>query len=269
MWVGSVVHETVEDVLRRLQEGNPGFLNAQWVIQEMISGRMRPQWKASRDGLYLKEPKRHVGLLEHHYGYFVTKEEWKRLAESAKTAVGNFLQSPFWKTAHELQETDWLLLEDLETFMLDDVPVWIRSDFAYRDSAGKTIIIDWKTGSRPPKPRNMQLGCYGLFAVEKWGLDPSQVRIVEMNLTRGTWAEAGITGDDLNRTREEIRASIDEIRNLLADPEKNEARPEDFVPSPGRRKCSYCPFLEACADGQEVVPLYGGGRLEALMAQSR
>lgn len=269
VWAGAVVHETVEDLLRRQLRGDPGFLGAEWIVHDMLTGRMRPQWKASRDGLYLEEPKKYPGLLEHHYGYFVRKEEWKKLAEGAKKAVKNFLLSDFWLNAQRLPVKDWLLLEDLQSFRLDDVTIWIRCDFAYRDPDGRVVIVDWKTGRRPPKPRSSQLGCYGLFAVERWNLKPSDVRVVEMNLTRGRWAEAEISEEDLDRTREEIRRSIGEIRDLLIDPRNNRARAEDFAPAANRVSCSRCPYLEACADGQETVPLHGGGRLRELMAQIR
>ena len=43
-------------------------------------------------------------------------------------------------------------------------------------------IIDWKTGRRTSEDVSIQLSCYAVYVMEKWGVDPENVRLIEYNL---------------------------------------------------------------------------------------
>ncbi|MBU1699006.1 MAG: PD-(D/E)XK nuclease family protein, partial [Candidatus Eisenbacteria bacterium] len=263
MWAGSVVHEAVEDHLRKVRSGITGMIEPDLLAERVIKDRLRPQFRESKDGLYLQDAKNRTGLLEHHYAQPVSNEMWKALAEDVKKALRNFVEN-YLGLALDLAEEDWLLLEDLHSFELEDVPVWVKCDFAFRDKQGRVVIVDWKTGKKVPEPGSFQLGCYGLYAVDRWGLDPSDVRVLEINLTIGKEASAVIQKEDLEKTAEEITASIRHLKGLLRDPEINGADSDDFKARPSKRMCHWCSFLEACEEGRACVPLAGGRRLEML-----
>jgi CRISPR/Cas system-associated exonuclease Cas4 (RecB family) len=43
-------------------------------------------------------------------------------------------------------------------------------------------IIDWKTGRSMSEDVSIQLSCYAVYVMEKWGVDPENVRLIEYNL---------------------------------------------------------------------------------------
>jgi len=252
MWAGSVVHEVLEGLLRRVRETGDPRVDEEELLETRVLVPMREAFRASRDGLYLKDPKNRLGLLEHHYCRDVPAEEWKGLADGVIQAVRNFLRRGVLEQAATLAREDWLGLERLESFHVDGVPVWIRCDFVYRRD-GHVVVTDWKTGKRPPSPETRQLGCYGLYAGRKWDLPPERLIVREVNVTLDREAEATLTPEILRETVEWIRGGIREMRSRLVDPEANVARIEDFPPRPSHRACRGCGFLQVCRSGREQV----------------
>jgi CRISPR/Cas system-associated exonuclease Cas4 (RecB family) len=43
-------------------------------------------------------------------------------------------------------------------------------------------IIDWKTGRSMSEDVSIQLSFYAVYVMEKWGVDPENVRLIEYNL---------------------------------------------------------------------------------------
>ncbi|MBD3336941.1 MAG: hypothetical protein GF355_15620 [Candidatus Eisenbacteria bacterium] len=266
MWAGSLVHEAVEQLLQRLRAGDPCPTDAAPLAEETIANRMRPQFKESRDGAYLKNPKGAVGLVEHHYDQHVTADQWRTLADDVRRALETFV-SRYAGPVAGLAQDDWLLLEDLESFAVDDVPVWVKCDLAYRARGGRIIIVDWKTGKRVPQPGSLQLGCYGLYAAERWNVDPSQVLVREINLTIGAEGSAGLARQDMETTRATISSGIRLLQSKLADVAENVAHPDAFPAAAGPRQCRRCPYLEACPEGLQAAPMTGAGKLKPLLAE--
>ena len=61
-------------------------------------------------------------------------------------------------------------MEELVSFHVDDVPVFLRMDLAFRDERDRVRIVDWKTGRRAGKFNDVQIAGYALYAAEKgWG----------------------------------------------------------------------------------------------------
>ena len=70
------------------------------------------------------------------------------------------------------------------------------------------MIIDWKTGRRMSEDVSLQLSCYVMYAMEKWGVDPEQVKLIEYNLMANQGAEFTVTGAEIENTKAYIAGSI-------------------------------------------------------------
>ena len=246
LWAGSVVHDEVAGILERVKAGLP-LPNADEAAQKAVA-RMRIEFRQSRDGDYMQDPKRKLGLIEHHYQESVDDEVWRSFADMTRRSIGNFLAGPFLEAAQQLAPQDWLTLEDLLTFEVDGAKVYVKMDLAHRRPEGRAVILDWKTGKRTPKPEGLQLGCYALYATEAWDLAPEQIDVIEANINTGAYGSARITPEHLEIARAEITKGIRAMRARLADVANNVAAEDDFPANPSPRICNRCAFREACPE---------------------
>ncbi len=251
LWAGSVVHDAVAGVLEHVKAGL-GPPDETAVAQEAVA-RMRTEFRQSRDGAYLEDPKGAVGMVEHHYREAIADSEWRSFAEMAERSILGFCRGPFLAQALELKPADWLTLEELLTFQIDGAKVFVKMDLAHRTEEGGAVIKDWKTGRRRPKPEGLQLGCYALYATEAWDLEPEQIQVIEANINTGAVGSAQITAAHLETARDAISTGIAEMRARLTDAETNTADLNDFPASPTLQRCRRCAYREVCPEYKHVL----------------
>jgi hypothetical protein len=68
---------------------------------------------------------------------------------------------------------------------------------------------------------SMQLSCYAMYAMEKWGVDPGKVKLIEYNLLANQGVEFVIGRDEIENTKAYIAGSIANIQALLVDVGEN------------------------------------------------
>ncbi len=266
LWSGAIVHDVVAGMLERLRAGESGPESGPEpeAEAERAVERMRAEFRESRDGLYLERPKKATGLAEHHYREAVSDGEWRSLAEMVRRSILGFAQSPFRATAEALPGQDWLTLEQLLTFEIEQAKVYVKMDWAYRLPAGGIVICDWKTGKRRPQPGGLQLGCYALYAAQTWQVAPEQIQVIEANINTGATGSAQLAARHIAEARAAITESIHDMRARLRDADRNEARIEDFPAQPSARGCARCVFREVCPAYAETA-----GPLPETMASQR
>jgi hypothetical protein len=251
LWAGATVHDAVAGILERVRARLPEPEPA--AVAEQAVERMRVEFRQSREGAYLEDPKRAVGLVEHHYREPVSDEEWRGFAEMVRRSIQGFAQGPFLPQARQLAPEDWLTLEQLLDFAIDGAKVYVKMDLAHRRPGGGAIIYDWKTGKRRPQPEGLQLGCYALYASEAWSIAPEAIQVIEANIHTGAIGSAVLSASHIENARSEISAGIGRMRERLADVENNLAREQDFPASPSAQTCRRCVFREVCPDYQALA----------------
>lgn len=242
-WAGRVVHEAIEMTLRALHAGRT--LPERWLLEETV-GRMRREWRASRDGRYRAEPRAGVALFEHEYGVPVPAATWRALRDHVLRCLRTFYRLPLLAEIRVVPRERWILIEDMRAFLFEGTPVYAAPDFGYWTAADRLALVDWKTGSPDSGDAAVQLGCYALYAREILDVDPALVDLLEVNLRDGTvtvhpWDEARLV-----ETRERLRLSIRAMRAWLRDPEANLAVLEDFERTEDLRLCRWCNFRAVC-----------------------
>jgi CRISPR/Cas system-associated exonuclease Cas4 (RecB family) len=94
---------------------------------------------------------------------------------------------------------------------------------------------------------SMQLSCYGMYAMEKWGVDPEDVRLIEYNLLANQSVEFVIGRDEIENTKAYIAGSIADMQSLLVDVGENVPNDEEAfskVEDEGFR--ADCNFRKVC-----------------------
>jgi CRISPR/Cas system-associated exonuclease Cas4 (RecB family) len=120
-------------------------------------------------------------------------------------------------------------------------------DCSFRTDDGGITIIDWKTGRSMSEDVSMQLSCYAMYAMKKWGVDPEKVKLIEYNLLANQGAEFSVAGDEIENTKAYIAGSIADMQSLLVDVDNNEPKEEGaFQKVNNERIRAGCNFRKVC-----------------------
>ena len=141
----------------------------------------------------------------------------------------------------------WLALEDLVSFHVGDVEVFLRMDLAYRDHDGRVVIVDWKTGRNEGRFNEVQLAGYALYAAEQgWVQEPEEISTELTYLVIPSGAPHGGPARRSSTRARFIEKSAGNMKALLVDPLGNLARLEDFPMIDRPRVCRRCNFRRLC-----------------------
>lgn len=240
---GKVVHEAVADLLNRHRYGRDVSLED---AKAGALAALRQGFRESRDGEYRQRPRDATGLFEHEYAEDLPDAEWQKMRDRVFRCLDNFYASRIRATILDTRIEDWLPIDALDSFVFEETTVFVAPDFAVRNRHGNALVIDWKTGWPEREADRTQIVCYGLFAREKWGVDPEKA-IGELHYLLTGDADI-VTLDEvtLEAGTEQLRASIRDMKALLTDPEANLAEEERFSRTEDRSACARCNFRRIC-----------------------
>ena len=159
----------------------------------------------------------------------------------------NFYSSETFNMLRDLPRRMWLEVEDFSSFNLNNTKIWAVLDCSFRTEDGGVTIIDWKTGRSMSEDVSMQLSCYAMYAMDKWGIDPENVKLIEYNLLANQGAEFNISGDEIENTKAYIAGSIADMHSLLVDVGENVPKEEEaFMKVKDERVKADCNFRKVC-----------------------
>jgi CRISPR/Cas system-associated exonuclease Cas4 (RecB family) len=239
LWAGTVVHETIEAVLTE-HDSLPEHDAQEALIRSVVHERMLGEWRQSETG------PNGFRLFEHEYGQAIEQEDKKILVGIVMRSLRNFFRSSLLQEAFAAGRARWLSMEELVSFHVDDVPVFLRMDLAFEDARGRVRIVDWKTGRRAGKFNEIQIAGYALFAAERAWASPAEIETELAYLLWPRYVRRTISESRLDQARAFVRRSARTMKALLADPEKNQARIEDFPRVDRPVVCRRCNFRRLC-----------------------
>ena len=126
----------------------------------------------------------------------------------------------------ELPRRLWLEVEDFSSFTLNKTKIWAVLDCSFRTEDGGVTIIDWKTGRKMSEDVSMQLSCYTMYAMDKWGVDSEKVKLIEYNLLANQGAEFTVGAAEIDNTKTYIAGNIADMQSLLVDVGENVPKEE-------------------------------------------
>ena len=242
MWAGMTVHDCIENVIRTIKNGHKS-INVNQIISKTLN-KMRREFTSSKNKNYLTNPKT-CALFEHEYNLEIPDTEWKSNADNVVECLNKFFNSDVYKVILDLSENQLIEIEKFSYFHLNNTKTYAAIDFVFKTDK-EIIIYDWKTGHENPEKDKLQLACYGLFAIQKWDIDPENVKLVDFYLSSGKKNKFYLSNLDLDQTKNYILTSIDEMEKLLEDPIENITKEENFPLTENREICNYCKYKKVC-----------------------
>jgi hypothetical protein len=243
MWAGEKVHECIQRSLNNIRRGIK-VLSIDEIVS-MTLDQMRADFRSSKSKNYWKNPKS-CGLLEHEYEMEVSDEEWKEVAGSVETCLRNFYASDIYDGLKSHRKDGWLEVEEFSSFLLDHTGINLVIDCAIKEGEG-IYIYDWKTGRSLSEDLSIQLGCYALYAMEKWNVPPESLSVIECNLSfdKSNWFS--VSQEEMKGMKGYINGSIKDMQSLLTDLSNNLPVEEDrFSKIEDQHVTSRCNFRKVC-----------------------
>jgi CRISPR/Cas system-associated exonuclease Cas4 (RecB family) len=254
-WAGSVVHEAVKGALLDLRVGKSP--DVETVIRTAHRTMQEDFRQSSRKAYRSQKIRREFGgLVEHEYDEPLAREEWKRNWEVVEGAIRAFFASRWIPLARSLQPAQWIEVDEgfeNAQFVLDGVKVFAIPDFAYRESDGTAVVVDWKTG-RAREGYDEQVLGYVLYLSTRYRLPIEKVKASLVYLNEGTEQTVQVDAAAIESFRKHFKASVEEMRRVLRDPGANVPHGiETFPQIEDVQSCSRCVFRRPC--GKELFAL--------------
>jgi hypothetical protein len=247
MWAGSVVHETIEGLLKT-RDTLPSPEEQEALVRSAVHGQMLGDWRDSEAGSL------RFRLFEHEYQVPVEAEDKKIVVGVVMRSLRRFFRSDVLRELFAVGRASWLTVEDLVSFHVGDVEVRLRMDVAYRDREGRLVIVDWKTGRSEGRFNEIQVAAYALFAAEQgWVKDAGEIRTELVYLAQNRSVRRTVDARKLDHARAFISRSATNMKALLADPAANLARLVDFPMVERPQVCRRCNFRRLCFPRPEAA----------------
>ena len=246
MLAGSIVHDEVERTLKILRYGRSAD---QGKSKDNVVKIFKQSWLQSKNEEWRDSPKWKTNLFEHYYNKKPSDQDLLDIRDLMVDSIDGFFASDSYRFIQTMSETQWLAIEDLDSFEIHGARLWVKLDFAIRH--GELVYIyDWKTG-KVVKENEVQLAVYAIYAQQKWDVDLKLIRLFDVYLNQQLPVKVKPTNKLISSATNFIRASIDDMKDLLEDRENNKAEIEFFpIASEDRESypCSYCSFQTVCFD---------------------
>lgn len=249
-WSGAIVHDAIKAALLAVRRGRA--VEPERLIAT-AHATMRRDFGRSAGRRYWQQGKARAGffgLTEHEHQDGVSDEEWRTLWAKARASLEWFFGSRWTDLARSLQEAQWLEVDDDDfdktVFRLEGVKVFAVPDFAYLEPDGTPVVVDWKN-TRSRGGHDSQIIGYALYLSARYGFAPQSVRGRLVYLQDGTEVPVEMDPFALEAFRRHFADSVQRMRSLLADPEKNAPLDEAAFPmTTDMRTCDRCPFRREC-----------------------
>ena len=261
LWAGSVVHDSIEAFLRA-NDRLPSLDDQEALIRSVVHSGMLNDWRCSAQGgpggAAAERPPEAAPvdppperfpfrLFEHEYGIPVEQEDKRIAVNVVMRSLKHFFKSETLARALEVGRERWLALEDLVSFHVGEVEVFLRMDLAYRDHDGRVVIVDWKTGRGEGRFNEVQVAGYALYATEQgWVAEPEQISTELSYLVIPKTVRRSVSRKAIEHARQFILKSAGTMKSLLLDPSQNLARLEDFPMIDRPTVCRRCSFRRLC-----------------------
>lgn len=248
-WAGRVVHEAIRDSLIGTRFGRT--IDPARMIEKAHRLMQRDYLYSLRKRYWTEPYRRHFrGLVEHEYGEPISRDDWRQNWENARAALSWFFQSRWMSVARALKPEQWLEVDSASfedsSFVLDGVKVFAIPDFAYLDSDGAVMVVDWKTGKARAGHDDQVLG-YALYVASRYQVPAQTVRTSLVYLNEGIEELVRIDGQVLMDFQDRFQRSVASMRSLLLDWAGNAPRPESAFPmTADLALCARCAFRRAC-----------------------
>lgn len=220
---GEVIHSAIRNQITQHCVGRPMSLEAARNFLKMEFKKIYENQAA-----YLSEA---------HNGLPLEENILKAQEEDAQLQIERFF-SIIW---HNYEQLPVVTQERLEHFFLGDIKVWVQPDFVTKNSAGKLMISDWKTGldKHVDAETDLQLSVYILWASLHFNIAVAEIGAELVYLKTAQSFPTRRTLSQINELKDYIG---NEAAKMLAAKDRSE-----FLPRPRFNLCKGCNFATICS----------------------
>lgn len=243
IWVGQVSHQVIQEILQaRLVDKKTSKEEA--IIRS--HNLFNQGWQQSLNKAWQNNIKYNLNLFEHYYNSAPDLDKVKQSALDKLTKViDNFYQRGFSDYLDNLVVNKYLAIEELGNFLIDDITIYAVPDFAFKKD-DNFYLYDWKTGKIDEANINIQLGCYSLYAIDKWQAVIENIQVIPVYLSLAEVKLTPVKVPDINSTKEYIKKSIDLMQGCLENKQENIINKDLCAKTTDAWRCKYCNFKEIC-----------------------
>jgi hypothetical protein len=188
-----------------------------------------------------------LGLVEHYYGIPLNQDDFEADYWRAENCVQRLYDTAIYRALTNGGSVQLLEAEQLRSFDLSNLKVWLKIDMAVQPVKNLIEIVDWKTGENSSgEGAELQFAVYALYAMRRWSTSAGQIATREVRLGNGQELRHRIGDQQLSQAKDHMERSAGQMQALLVDPIRNIARKEDFAPTADLSRCRACNFRGAC-----------------------
>ena len=191
----------------------------------------------------MKNVKQNLNLFEHYYNREPSREQLALKIEKAGNSLANFYKLKILELFCGVGLSEFLSVDDLDSFNLDGVRVYAVPDFAVKQE--RYTVFDWKTG-KPSDKDIFQLSFYVLYAQYRWRAGYEDIDIVPVYLSSADCKLAPVKVIHPAEIKNYVTQSVKDMHSVLSDVAKNEADINLCPKTEFTNKCSWCRFQELC-----------------------
>lgn len=250
MWTGSIVHDTIEWIVRELkakgQEQAPSYDQA----IEHATQLLRRGWLDSTQKRWESYPSKAINLSEHYHNVGVPDKKIQDIKDKVARCLKNFYGCTVFQAIRKLNPEDILESEEFQSFKLKtEEEVAVKLDLAYRKD-GLVYLVDWKTG-RAEQSVIDQLVSYAMYAMKMgWASRVEDIRIVPVYLdSKHDIVELTPTMDHVKRQASIIQREFP----LLIAAHNQSGDKSNFSVTDDPRACKWCNFRTICEGANTTI----------------
>ena len=234
MLVGEAVHDVVASLLRRLLRSSAP------IDRERFMRHVRQTLEAALAG---------TELMEVHYGQRSVPEA-ADLQQPAMDCLEQLLASERYLWLVEVLQGDPRYLIEPPGYgeaRLQGMKIYAKVDCLIEVGA-EVVILDWKTGRHDQAKHLRQLLGYAAWAEDHLKVEAQRIRCLAVYLQNGyEEVEKQPTRADLQGLAAEVAAEVQQMQDLLRDPERNiPLEKVSFPLTENLGYCCHCQFRELC-----------------------
>ncbi len=240
-YAGDCMHRAIERWFQLKRAGSS--MNAQELYEEARE-LFREGWRQSSGDGWRARPNKSTHLEEHHYGRELPPDKLEAVRAHLERCAKNFCEMPALEPVRAAHPDSWRALESLDTYLFLGTKVYAVPDFGYQE--GETVHIwDWKTG-KPREEDLFQLLTYGLYACEKWGADPDDIKLYAAYIGTGEVKPIPVSIEALSQAQDRMSESVREMMEVHYDPDVDPVQMENWQATGAPDACRFCRFRGIC-----------------------
>ncbi len=248
--LGSAIHEIAYEVMMALADKQSQVADVNNYIQQ-VRNRLNEAYLQSKEvARWMRAPKKSMMLHEMYYGGQLPPDTVKIIKDKIEPCVRNIFTSETFAELKDQKDIVVLEAEQMKTTTFEQDQMYAIPDLLYKRADGTHVIVDWKTGKEYEQNEEQTL-LYAMYTSANYQVDIERVEIRLEYLLSGKAKTIRPNAQSMERTKQWVRESLEQMKRLLENEEMNKPLTESFfTASPSTFTCRSCNFREICPDQQ-------------------